>query len=210
VEARNFTDPAGERWVLRFTSHACDVACGPCLGQPDRTAAGVGAAAPAAAGAGGAGAGGPPAPSAAGAAVAAGAPAAPDVAGGVAAGGAPFHLPALASLASMQTVLKEWTDGDPACGRIPISTAWKEGRMSKKLKQRVSHLRILVQIMHERAGRVQRGKVTTAADVAKSLDEERMAARGPRGLPVPFAMFAKALLLDRHQKPPLKEQGAAG
>ncbi len=99
----------------------------------------------------------------------------------------------------MQTVLKEWTDGDPACGRIPISTAWKEGRMSKKLKQRVSHLRILVQITHERAGQVQCERVTTAADVARSLDKERLATRDPRGLPVPFATFAKALMLERHQ-----------
>ena len=211
MEARNFPDPAGERWVFRFTADACDAARGPCLGEAgwaDRTAAGggaagalggPGAAAPAAAGAGGAGAEGPTARSAAAAPAAACAPAAPDAAGGAAAGGAPFHLPTLSGLASMQTVLKEWTDGDPACGRIPISTAWKEGRMSKKLKQRVSHLRILVQITHERAGQVQCERVTTAADVARSLDKERLATRDPRGLPVPFATFAKALMLERHQ-----------
>lgn len=210
------TAPGGGKWVLQFipdtrqqerrplvgSARAAGRAAadphsapsGGCAGCACASGAGAqsqrGAAEPGAAGAGGSGAGWQPAPGAAGL----------DAAGGGAAGVTHFPLPTLVAFESMHNVLKRWAHGDRECGRTPIEAAWKEGRIPKKRKQRVGELRQLVQIMHERAGAANCTGVIPAADIAQRLNEERLAARDERGLPVPFAKFAKGVIVEWRNK----------
>ena len=186
------TAPGGGKWVLQFIPDTQQQEWRPLVGLA--RAAGCAAAdsnpAPSGACAWGACASGAGAQGRISAAVPVAAAAGSDAAGSGSVGITHFPLPTLAAFRRMQNVLKWWGHGDPECGRMPIEAAWKEGCIPKKRKQCICELRQLVHIMHERAGAADCKEVITAADIAQRLDEERLAARGERGLPVPFAKAA--------------------
>ena len=196
------TGPGGGKWVLQFIPDTRQQEWRPVVGSgrvAGRAAADANSV-PSRACSGCACASGAGAQSRAAAIVPGAAATGAAAAGGGVAGVTDFPLPTLAAFKSMQNVLNQWAHGDPECGRMPIEAAWREGHIPKKRKQRVGDLRQLVHIMRERAGAADGKEVTTAADIARRLDGERLAARSKRGLPVPFAKFAKGVIVDWRNK----------
>ena len=103
----------------------------------------------------------------------------------------------LANFVSKENLLKRYKFGDRLRGRIPIEAAWEQRLIEMTLKQRVGEVRQLCQICCERAGPVQRGRVTMSADIGERFGDERVAAR------TLFSKFAKGVVIEwRFKKTP--------